>query len=630
MSIDNLSGQTFGQYELRDRLGAGGMGAVYRAYQKNLKREVAVKVISITLSQQSGYVERFLREAETSARLENAHIIPIYDFGTQGPLSYIVMRMLTGGSLTDRLQQRPDSTPSLGEIASLLGQLANALDYAHSQGVIHRDIKPSNVMFDHNGTAFVVDFGVAYLAQATTALTGTGTTLGTPLYMPPEQWRNENLSAASDQYALAVMTYQLVTGRVPFIANTPFALMHLHLNEMPTPPQVARANVPEAVALVLQRALAKKPEDRFPNVTAFAQAFQRAIAGHEGETTGYFTFKLRRESSPSRPINGSGSRPSVPISSMQPLYRRPLVWVFAAVIAALLLLVVALALVPSGDGGLEEQQTRVVLNITQTALAGGGDSGSVIQVLSSATFTPTASITPTVTPSATNPPTVTPIPATPTPRPAELTRVALETVVAEAQLATEAAQVVLDVTNTAGAAQAAAIQAATATAAQAATATQQVATIPPAPTVTVTPSPRPAELTRVALETLVVEAQIATEAAQVVLDVTNTAAANATNAAQAATATRLALTDTPTPTFMPTLTPVPTVTPVPTSIPSPTLAVVSQAGTNTQWTPVIQDFDGIAMVLVPEGCFMMGSNEGEANEQPEHQQCFDQPFWMGR
>jgi serine/threonine protein kinase/SH3-like domain-containing protein len=340
MSIENLIGQTFGQCELRELLGVGGMGAVYRAYQKSLKREVAVKVISTALSQQSGYRERFFREAETAAALEDAHIIPIYDFGTQGQISYLIMRLLTGGSLAEHLKQR-STLPSLGEVAHLLGQLASALDYAHSQGVIHRDIKPSNIMFDHKGTAFIVDFGVAHLAQATTVLTGTGTTLGTPLYMPPEQWRNENLSPAADQYALAVMAYQLVTGQVPFAADTPYGLMHKHLNEMPTPPQHIRAGVPQAVATVLNRAMAKNPEQRFSNITAFVQAFQRAVAGSEGAATGYFTAKLQRIGNTARPISSSRPSASMPV----PLHRQPALWVAGSIIV-LLIVALALALLP--------------------------------------------------------------------------------------------------------------------------------------------------------------------------------------------------------------------------------------------------------------------------------------------
>jgi len=574
MSVDNLIGQTFGQCELRELLGVGGMGAVYRAYQKHLKREVAVKIISTVLSQQSGYRERFFREAETSAALENAHIVPIYDFGTQAQISYLVMRLLTGGSLADHLKQR-SALPSLGETAKLVSQLAEALDYAHAQGVIHRDIKPNNVMFDNQGTAFIVDFGVAHLVQATTALTGTGTTLGTPLYMPPEQWRNEQLGPAADQYALAVMTYQLVTGRLPFMADTPFALMHLHLNEMPTPPQVARADVPEAVALVLQRAMAKNPEDRFPNVTAFAQAFQRTVAGREGAATGYFTAKVQRGGG--RPI--SSSRPAPSASVAIPVYRQPAMWV-AIIIIALLLVVVMLQSLPRGnEGGVERSATPQAT------------APEIIAVVPS--DTPNVTFTPT--------PTLTAIPSPTTD----------SQIVALTDIALQAAAVV-----------------------QTATAEQQNRGVTGT-------AQRIQQMTQDAAATVVQSTlQAAQDAAtavalsitQAVLDQTLTAAA------WTATPTPTA-TDAPSPTAIPaSVTPRPTETAVPTVIPtsdsSATPSPLGSAGNpvtaNAQWTPVVQNFDGVPMVLVPAGCFMMGSTNGNSDEQPVNEQCFDEAFWIGQ
>jgi serine/threonine protein kinase len=140
-----------------------------------------------------------------------------------------VMRLLTGGTLEQRITQRMSADkplPSYGEISELLKQLASALDYAHSRGVIHRDIKPGNIMFDDNGLAYIVDFGIAKLMESSTSYTATGTPVGTPMYMPPEQWRSENLTPAADQYALAVTIYNLMTGRLPFEATTPYGLLH--------------------------------------------------------------------------------------------------------------------------------------------------------------------------------------------------------------------------------------------------------------------------------------------------------------------------------------------------------------------------------------------------------------------
>ncbi|HRF95377.1 MAG TPA: serine/threonine-protein kinase, partial [Aggregatilineales bacterium] len=177
MGSDNLKGQMLGQYELRELLGVGGMGSVYRGFQTALKREVAVKVLPSTLAQQPGYIERFTREAETSAALEHPHIVPIVDYGTQRGISYVVMRLLTGGTLAERINQAQADKrglPSLGETAKLLRELASALDYAHNRGVIHRDIKTSNVMFDNQGNSYLVDFGIAKLMNATNKLTGTG------------------------------------------------------------------------------------------------------------------------------------------------------------------------------------------------------------------------------------------------------------------------------------------------------------------------------------------------------------------------------------------------------------------------------------------------------------------------
>lgn len=292
MTFENLSGRQLGGYELRALLGVGGMGAVYRGYQVALKREVAVKVLSPQLAEQPDYFSRFTREAETAARLEHANIVPIYDYGTHAGAAYVVMRLLTGGTLSERINryaQKGQSLPSLGEIARVLVQLSGALDYAHKRGIIHRDIKPSNVMFDDQGTAFVVDFGIAKLLYATASMTGTGMTLGTPTYMAPEQWRAEDLTPAADQYALGVMTYALVTGRVPFEAPTPYALMHKHLNEEPPPPTTLRPDLPPPVAQAITRALAKEPAARFPDVIAFAGAFQDAARGHTGQVTGFFT-----------------------------------------------------------------------------------------------------------------------------------------------------------------------------------------------------------------------------------------------------------------------------------------------------------------------------------------------------
>lgn len=286
MGVDasNFTGMTLGNnYELRDMLGRGGMGFVFRAYEKSLKRPVAVKLLLPQLIYDNTFLARFSREAETSANLEHSNIVPVYHYGIENNMSYVVMRLLEGGTLSQWVQKgsaNQETLRSIDEISQLLRQLASALDYAHSRGVVHRDIKPSNVMFDNHGTAYLVDFGIAKLVQDNfdaTQLTATGHTMGTPAYMPPEQWEGGDLVPATDQYALACMVYELLTGKPPFEARTPMALMRMHFQETPPPVHTARGELPETMDQVLNKALAKNPDDRFPTVTAFYKAFSSAI-----------------------------------------------------------------------------------------------------------------------------------------------------------------------------------------------------------------------------------------------------------------------------------------------------------------------------------------------------------------
>ncbi len=293
MSFESLVGETIGQYQITALLGQGGMGAVYRATQLSLGREVAIKVMSTALVDQPGYLERFNREARLSGLLDHPHIVPIFDFGAHQNLTYVVMKLLTGGSLEQRMRQRAGQTPSLREVSEMLMGIGSALDYAHSKNIIHRDIKPANIMFDENGKAYLVDFGIAkMLNSSANPLTGTGIAMGSPAYMPPEQWKGEEAQPASDQYSLAVTAYVTLTGRLPFEASNTPALMYQHLQNAPTPIQTLRPDLPPEMMEVLGRALAKRPEERWPSCVAFVEALYQNVPPDSPESTGFFKFRI--------------------------------------------------------------------------------------------------------------------------------------------------------------------------------------------------------------------------------------------------------------------------------------------------------------------------------------------------
>lgn len=463
MGFENLTGHTLGQYELRDLLGVGGMGAVYRAYHAQLQREVALKVLPLSLAAEAGYVERFIREARTAAALEHPHIVRIYDYGTQGDISYLVMALLRGGSLSQRITQREEkgiTRPSLGEVAVMLNQIASALDYAHHEGVLHRDIKPANIMFDNQGRAYLSDFGIAKLMGANTALTGTGVAMGSPSYMPPEQWMGRELTPAADQYAMGVTVYQTVAGRLPFEADSAAQLMYKHFNEDPTPLNITRTDLPSAVSIVLHRSMSKDPEKRFPNMTTFAQAFEAAVEGNKGDMTNFFVYKLRQDKprgagSPTPMPTPSGAPPSLtpapmptpggfnisapvnnqtyiaPTTATAPAKRSALQSPVVILVGIIAIAAVAIIALLSGGGDSEEELAQtvtavaqvIVANQTQTALAlPTATPTNTPTPTSTPTDTPThtPTDTPTNTPTATETPTETPTStSTPTETPTE-------------------------------------------------------------------------------------------------------------------------------------------------------------------------------------------------------------------
>ena len=273
--MDSLIGQTVGNYEIISLLGEGGMATVYRAQQTNMRREVAFKIIRSGMSGSADFVQRFEREVQTVATLNHPHILKVFDFGQVNGAAYLVMELQAGGSLTTLIEAGPLDT---ARAATLLDQIASALDYAHRKGVIHRDLKPQNILLDTEGNAILTDFGIAKVLN-TAGMTQTGMTVGTPTYMAPEQWQGLPLDARSDEYALGIVLYQMLSGKLPFNGDTPFAVMHKHIYDAPPSIIADRPDLSPAVDMVIKRAMAKNRDDRFATAGELAAAFRAALQG---------------------------------------------------------------------------------------------------------------------------------------------------------------------------------------------------------------------------------------------------------------------------------------------------------------------------------------------------------------
>ena len=272
--MEPLSGSIIKGYELRDRIGAGGFGAVYRAYQSTVGREVAIKIILPGFANRPEFVRRFEAEAQTVARLEHMNITPLYDFWRDPEGAYLVMRYLRGGSLQTALVDAPYDLESA---ARLLDQVASALAVAHRHHVIHRDIKPANILLDEDGNGYVADFGLAKdLDNTAAAYSQTGDVVGTPDYLSPEQVRSDPVTPKSDIYSLGLVLYEMLTGSHPFPDSTPVERMFKQLNEPMPPIASLDQNVADAINAVIQKATAKNPHQRYQDVLALASAFREA------------------------------------------------------------------------------------------------------------------------------------------------------------------------------------------------------------------------------------------------------------------------------------------------------------------------------------------------------------------
>lgn len=391
--MPNLTGKTLGSYRIIEQIGLGGMATVYKAYQPAMDRYVALKILSTHLSQSPTFIKRFQQEARVIARLEHLHILPVYDHGEEDGYLYLVMRFIQAGTLTDRLTH---GALSLEEARRVVTQIGSALEYAHQLGVIHRDLKPSNILVDRQGDCYLTDFGIAKIVEGTLGLTHSGV-IGTPQYMAPEQGESAKVDHRADIYAMGVVIYEMVTGRLPFDAETPFAVLMKHLTEPLPLPRQLRPDLPEEVERVILKALAKNPADRFQTmrdlVTAFDQAVQAAPA-EVGVATPWPTLAaLPQVAAP----GDTGPLPPQPVRLTMP----PL-WILAAAGLGLVVLVLAGLILSQVPGRVEISGGQVQVILPTEMTTAGSEAVATTSPAAAAKITP-------------EPPKLTPPPATPTP-----------------------------------------------------------------------------------------------------------------------------------------------------------------------------------------------------------------------
>ena len=322
MTTDPLIGKRLGSFEILVAIGQGGMATVYKARQPAMNRMVALKVLSTPMANNPAFLARFKQEAEMIAALEHAHILPVYDLGDQDGYVFIAMRFMGYGTLTSRIAQ---GSIALRDVSKWIEQIGSALAYAHQRGVVHRDVKPSNVLLDAQGNAFLADFGIAKWYEGSLNLTGSGV-IGTPQYMSPEQGQGLKIDGRSDEYALAVMAYEMIVGRPPFEAETPLAIVLKHVTEPLTPPITINPLVPQLVSDVIAKALSKAPADRYATTEGFAQALSAAIAAGPVGHTAPLPSAL-----PTEAVHVTKHAPAKPSRRIRPI------WIVLALIALILL-----------------------------------------------------------------------------------------------------------------------------------------------------------------------------------------------------------------------------------------------------------------------------------------------------
>ncbi|GAP21775.1 serine/threonine-protein kinase [Leptolinea tardivitalis] len=272
------SGSLLGKYRVMECIGHGGMAEVYRGRHEKLNRDVAIKVLHSSLTDDPAFIARFEREARLSASLRHPGIVQVYDFDTQGDSLFLVMEYIRGGTLKQTLEALRASGKYMpfDQVGRILKQIASALDYAHTQGMLHRDLKPANILVDNSNVVFLTDFGISRMVDEA-EITRTGSILGTPAYMSPEQCEGKTLTFASDLYSLGIILYEMLTGAVPFDAESPLAVLQKQIAAPLPDPRTIRSDLPESMVLLLKKALTKNPADRFSTASEMSRNFMNII-----------------------------------------------------------------------------------------------------------------------------------------------------------------------------------------------------------------------------------------------------------------------------------------------------------------------------------------------------------------
>lgn len=297
--LNSLIGKSLGQFRIVDRIGAGGMATVFKAYQPNLDRYVAVKVLPAYHARDPIFLKRFQQEARSVAKLQHANIVPIHEFGEQDGITFIVMEYVDGGTLKDRLKR----SISVAESVDFVIQAAEGLGCAHGHGIVHRDVKPANMLVRKDGHLLLSDFGIAKILEGTSNLTRAGTGIGTPQYMSPEQGTGQAVDRRSDIYSLGIVLFHALTGKVPFNADSPISITVKHLNEPLPVEKLREAGVPLPIEQVVLKMTAKSAADRYQTTDALIEALTSAVVA----------------SHLSLPRWRSGLQPSMPLPPVAPI-----------------------------------------------------------------------------------------------------------------------------------------------------------------------------------------------------------------------------------------------------------------------------------------------------------------------